>query len=207
VSGTGQTPPPAQSTAATKTRLLFLVPLGLFLGLALILSIGLRLGDPGELPSALIGAPAPDFVLPPIEGAPPVLPGLAKADLEKGQVILLNVWASWCGPCRIEHPVLMDIAASGEVALYGLNYKDEAPEALNFLAALGNPYSRSGADKSGRVGIDFGVYGVPETFVINGQGEIIYKHVGPLTARSWKNDIRPIVEAAKAAATSTAPAS
>jgi cytochrome c biogenesis protein CcmG, thiol:disulfide interchange protein DsbE len=186
------------NTQATRVRLLFIVPLIVFVGLATLLGIGLFLGDPKEIPSVLIGEPAPEFDLLPIEGSSQ-REGLAKSDLTSGEVVILNVWASWCGPCRYEHPLLMDIAKSGAVKIYGLNYKDEGAKAMNFLSELGDPYVKSGADITGRVGIDFGVYGVPETFIINGKGEIVYKHVGPIDKTSWMTKLKPVLEAAQQA--------
>lgn len=178
-------------------RRLSLIPLVIFGALALLLFVGLH-GNPQELPSALIGKPAPEFALEGIPGLPESeAGGLAKQDLAAGEIVLLNVWASWCGPCRAEHPVLMKLASDGSVPIYGLNYKDESEDALRFLGQLGNPYTKSGADVTGRVGIDFGVYGVPETFVINGRGEIIYKHVGPLTRSAWVKEIEPLIAAAR----------
>lgn len=177
-------------------RAVFLAPLALFASLAVLLYFGLQ-GNPNEIPSVLVGKPAPEFVLSAIEGVPESAGGLSKADLATGDVVLLNVWASWCGPCRIEHPVLMDAARKGSVPIYGLNYKDEGPDAMRFLGQLGDPYIKSGADVTGRVGIDFGVYGVPETFVINGKGEIVLKHVGPLDKASWAGKIEPAIEAAR----------
>lgn len=176
-------------------RPLALIPLGLFIGLAALLFVGLQ-GDPQELPSVLVGKPAPDFALGIIGDAEDPA-GLSKADLMTGETIILNVWASWCGPCRVEHPILMDIAKSASVPVYGLNYKDKPADAQRFLDQLGDPYSKIGADITGRVGIDFGVYGVPETFVINGKGEIVYKHVGPIDRQSWQNKIEPAIRASR----------
>jgi cytochrome c biogenesis protein CcmG/thiol:disulfide interchange protein DsbE len=182
-------------------RPLTFIPLVLFLGLAVLLFAGLQ-GDPSKLPSVLVGKPAPDFALMAVgapDGATLVsAPGLSKADLTTGETIVLNVWASWCGPCRVEHPLLMEVARRGDVPLYGLNYKDKPADALRFLAQLGNPYAKSGADITGRVGIDFGVYGVPETFVINGKGEIVLKHVGPIDRAAWIEKIAPAIEASRA---------
>jgi cytochrome c biogenesis protein CcmG/thiol:disulfide interchange protein DsbE len=154
--------------------------------------------NPQELRSVLIGRPAPAFELPPIEGltgpAGPV-PGLSRADLAGG-VTLVNVFASWCVPCRDEHPLLMDLARDGRFAIVGLNYKDDPANAVSFLGGLGNPYSRVGSDRSGRVGIDWGVYGVPETFVVAADGTIVDKHVGPLTPDSVKARLMPAIEKA-----------
>lgn len=176
-------------------RPLTLIPLALFVGLAALLYVGLQ-GDPQELPSVLVGKPAPDFALG-IIGDAQSKAGLSKADLMSGETVVLNVWASWCGPCRVEHPILMEVARAGSVPLYGLNYKDKPADAQRFLDQLGNPYARIGADVTGRVGIDFGVYGVPETFVINGKGEIVLKHVGPLDRQAWKDKIEPAIRASR----------
>jgi len=151
------------------------IPLIVFLLLCGALYIGLGL-DPDELPSARIDEPVPAFDAP---GLFAEESGLAAADLAAGEVVLLNVFASWCAPCKVEHPILMELAES-EVAVYGLNYKDTADDAKRFLRDLGNPYDRIGVDASGRIGIDFGVSGVPETFVIGPEGTILYKHTGPI---------------------------
>ena len=175
---------------------LALLPLVLFLGLAAIFLTQLLSGrDNLAVPSALIGEAVPLSSLPPIAALAPV-PGIAPGDF-KGSVSLLNVFASWCGPCRDEHPVLMELAKDRRFQLIGLNYKDRQANAAGFLAELGNPYTKIGSDESGRAGIDWGVYGVPETFVIGPDGVIRYKHVGPLDARSAKILME---EAAQAAA-------
>jgi cytochrome c biogenesis protein CcmG, thiol:disulfide interchange protein DsbE len=158
---------------------LTLVPALVFLLLALLFLIALRSGDPSVVPSALLGKPVPEFALPPLEGLG--LPGLTSADLSAGKVTLVNVWASWCGPCRIEHPVLMELAKRPDLRLVGINYKDEAQNGVRFLRSLGVPYQAVGMDRSGRVSIDWGVYGVPETFVVDRQGIIRFKWVGPIS--------------------------
>jgi cytochrome c biogenesis protein CcmG/thiol:disulfide interchange protein DsbE len=171
-------------------KLRALIPLGVFLGLALFLAAGLKL-DPREVPSPLIGKPAPAFAAPTLAD-----PGrtLARDDL-KGQVWLLNVWASWCAPCREEHPLLVRFAKQGHpVTLVGLNYKDERPAAQGWLQRLGDPYAVSLSDPAGRVGLEFGVYGVPETFVIDRQGLVRYKHVGPLTPEVLRDEIEPLLK-------------
>jgi cytochrome c biogenesis protein CcmG/thiol:disulfide interchange protein DsbE len=152
--------------------------------------IGLAVGltrDPGTLPSALIDHPVPTFELPALEGGE----GFSNQDLV-GQVSLVNVFASWCVPCRVEHPVLMKLAESG-VPIYGINYKDPPDQAQAWLAELGNPFQKIGADRSGRVGIEWGVYGVPETFVIDAEGRIRHKHVGPLQPRDLERTLLPIL--------------
>lgn len=184
----------SQTEAAPRRRspLVFLVPLLIFGALAIVFSIGLFSGDKSKVPSALIGRVAPAISLVPLEGlqrdGQPV-PAFSNADLGKGRATLVNVWASWCAPCRVEHPVLMGLAEAdavkqGKVALVGMNYKDEAENARRFLGALGNPFSAVGVDRAGRAAIEWGVYGVPETFVIGPNGHILDKHVGPLDAQA-----------------------
>ena len=168
-------------------RWLFLAPLLLFAIVAGYFAVGLT-HDPGTLPSALLDKPAPDFALPPLL---PNKPGLASADL-KGAPVLVNVWASWCVPCRAEHPVLTRLAR--EVPVFGFNYKDKPEDARRFLVELGDPYRRIGTDPSGRVGIDWGVYGVPETYVVDAEGRIRHRHVGPLTDRVVAETIRPLMK-------------
>jgi cytochrome c biogenesis protein CcmG/thiol:disulfide interchange protein DsbE len=169
----------------TLRRLLYLVPAVVFLAVGIGLAVGLT-RDPGTLPSALIDHPVPAFELPPLLGDA----GLSSEDL-KGQVALVNVFASWCVPCRVEHPVLMRLAEEG-VPIYGINYKDPPDQAQAWLADLGNPFQKIGADRNGRVGIEWGVYGVPETFVIDAEGRIRHKHVGPIQARDL-DTLRPIL--------------
>ena len=166
----------------------FLWPLGLFFVLAGFLAFGLKL-DPREVPSPLIGKPAPAFTAP-LLSKPDVAMG--KQDLA-GKVWLLNVWASWCVACRDEHPVLVDFAKRGVVPVYGLNYKDQRPAAFSWLRQGGNPYVDSFFDADGRIGIDFGVYGVPETFVIDREGVVRYKHIGALTPEVLRDKIEPLI--------------
>ena len=170
-------------------RLLRFLPLAAFLGIATFLGIGLY-GDPKKLPSALIDKPVPEFELPPIEGRSSAL-GLASSDL-KGGITIVNVFASWCVPCRIEHPFITALAEEG-YDVHAINYKDKPEDAMKWLNALGDPYGRIGADQDGRVGVEWGVYGVPETFFINAEGKIVYKHVGPIHERDLKDKIRPIL--------------
>ena len=169
-------------------RLVLLLPAALFAALAVALYWGLWNRD-DRLPSALIGRPVPEFDLPPIEGRQI---GLSSADL-RGQVSIVNVWASWCVPCRVETPLLVKLAEGGTAPIFGINYKDDADEALRFLDELGDPYAQIGADRSGRVAIDWGVYGLPETFVIDAEGRIAHKHVGPFDRHSLEEDILPVV--------------
>jgi cytochrome c biogenesis protein CcmG/thiol:disulfide interchange protein DsbE len=168
--------------------LVFLLPVTLFIALAVALAWGLT-RDPGELPSVLIGKSVPEFALPPVQGR---TLGLSSDDLQ-GEVSLVNVFASWCTACRDEHPLFMRLSASGVVPIHGLNYRDRPEDAASWLDELGDPYTRTGADRNGRVGIDWGVYGVPETFVVGPDGSIAYKHVGPVTERALKETILPLV--------------
>ena len=186
-----------QAPAKPPRRWLMLAPLAVFVVIGGFLYAGLSL-KPREIPSALIGKPAPQFDLPPIAERPP---GLKTADL-KGQISLVNVFASWCVACRVEHPLLMEISAAGEIPLHGLNYKDEAAAARGWLQRFGDPYGRVGADEKGRTGIDFGVYGVPETFLINKEGRIVCKHIGPIdTERDWLGKLKPAIAALQAGET------
>lgn len=166
----------------------FLLPLGIFAALVVLLAAGLTL-NPREVPSPLIGKPAPPFELPLLQQ-----PGKSFAPREmQGKVWVLNVWASWCAACREEHPVLADFAKSGAAPLYGLNYKDKREEAIAWLGRYGDPYAASIVDVDGRVGIDYGVYGVPETYVIDKAGVIRYKRIGPVTPAILNEKIVPLV--------------
>ena len=170
----------------------FLIPLGLFVALAAFLALGLQL-NPHEVPSPLVGRQAPSFALPRLGSDPAIDPGRFSPAEMKGRVWMLNVWASWCVSCRQEHPVLMDLAKSAVVPLVGLDYKDEAANARRWLVQHGDPYLLSAVDLDGRVGIDYGVYGVPETYVIDKAGTIRYKQIGPLTADVMHDKILPLV--------------
>jgi cytochrome c biogenesis protein CcmG/thiol:disulfide interchange protein DsbE len=172
----------------------YALPLIVFLVIAGFLAIGLRL-DPREVPSPFIGKPAPPFTLPQLHKPDATI---SPADM-KGQVWLLNVWASWCTSCRAEHEVVTRVAATGEVPIIGLNYKDERDAALGWLRRLGDPYKASAVDAQGDVGIDWGVYGVPETFVIDQQGVVRHKHIGPITDKSVSETILPLVRKLKGA--------
>lgn len=165
------------------------VALGLFLVLLVFLGVGLTL-NPREVPSPLIGKPAPAFRLPTVADA---AKSIGTEDL-RNQVSLLNVWASWCVSCRQEHPLLVELSRKGSVPIYGLNYKDTRTEALRWLSALGNPYVTSAFDEDGRVGIEWGVYGVPETFVVDREGIIRYKHTGPVTPEAWEKTLLPLIQ-------------
>ncbi len=169
----------------------YLIPLGLFLVLVVFLAIGLTRGDGRDkLPSALLNKPAPTFRLPQL-GDPAKT--FAAEDM-RGKVWLMNVWASWCISCRDEHPLLLQYAKSGAVPIYGFNYKDKREDAVAWLEDLGDPYVLSAADLDGRVGIDWGVYGAPETYVIDKSGTIRFKYVGAVTPDVWSGQILPLVQ-------------
>lgn len=166
----------------------FLLPLGIFLALVVFLALGLNL-NPREVPSPLVDKPAPAFQAPALARPEAQL----RRDDLLGRVWLLNVWASWCGACRDEHPVLLDFARRAQVPLIGLNYKDQRADGLAWLKERGDPYQDSVFDPDGRIGIDYGVYGVPETFVIDRAGVIRYKHIGPLTEQVLRERIEPLL--------------
>jgi cytochrome c biogenesis protein CcmG/thiol:disulfide interchange protein DsbE len=168
----------------------YLLPLGAFVLLVGFLAAGLSL-DPREVPSPLVGKPAPRFELPQLGDS---AAKFAPANL-KGKVWLLNVWASWCVSCREEHPLLVEFAKSGLVPLIGLDYKDQAADAQRWLKQFGNPYTLSAVDSDGRVGIDYGVYGVPETYVIDKEGIIRYKQIGAVTPEALSQKILPLIQA------------
>lgn len=167
----------------------FLLPLVIFLTVVGFLAVGLKL-DPREVPSPLVGKSAPMFNLPRLDNPENTI---SPKDL-LGQVWLFNVWASWCGACRDEHPVLVSLSKSAVVPIYGMNYKDTRPEAQQWLEQGGNPYIASAVDADGRVGIDYGVYGVPETYVIDKAGVIAYKQIGPVTEEVLRDKILPLVK-------------
>ena len=173
------------------------LPLLIFTALAGLFWYALHGGDPSLLPSPLIGKPVPNFTLPPIEGLSPEgkeVPGFASSDLAQGEPTIVNVFASWCVECQVEHPVLLALGQQSGLRLYGIDYKDDAASARRFLGRYGNPYAKVGADAPGRVAIDFGVYGVPETYVITGDGKVAYRHVGPLTEDAMKEKILPLLK-------------
>ncbi len=174
-----------------------ILPFAIFAGLAGLFWFALHTGDPSRLPSALIGKPVPEFALPPLEGLTSdggeEVQGFAASDLATGAPTIVNVFASWCVPCLEEHPMLMALAAEPGIRIYAINYKDDPASARRFLGRYGNPFSRVGIDNSGRTAIDFGVYGVPETYVISGDGKIAYRHVGPLTEEAITTKILPLL--------------
>lgn len=173
-------------------RLKLFIPLGIFAVLAVLFWRGLSL-DPTEMPSSRIGDPMPAFNLPTVRDADA---GVTEETL-KGQVSLVNVWATWCAACRIEHPFLVDLAEQG-MPIYGINYKDDVEEAKRWLAQLHDPYRLSVVDQDGRLGVDLGVFGAPETYVVDKQGVIRYRHVGVVDQRIWDEKLGPLVERLKA---------
>jgi cytochrome c biogenesis protein CcmG, thiol:disulfide interchange protein DsbE len=195
---------PVKDASPWQRRLIVFVPLVAFLALAGLFMLRLGAGDPSRIPSALIGHPAPQTDLPPLAGlerdGKPV-PGLDGADL-KGHVTVLNVWASWCVPCRDEAPLLMELAADPRIRVIGINYKDQPDNARRFLGRFGNPFVANGADVNGRAAIEWGVYGVPETFIIGRDGRIAYKLIGPITPDNLGQSLKPAIEKALAVANS-----
>ena len=186
--------------APARNRLIVLVPLLAFLGLAGLFMLRLGAGDPSRIPSALIGQPAPETRLPGLAGLQrdgKEVPGLDSASFN-GAVTLLNVWASWCVPCRDEAPLLVQLGADQRIRIAGINYKDQPENARRFLDRYGNPFAANGVDANGRAGIEWGVYGVPETFVIGRDGHISYKLIGPITAENLQSTLMPAIEKALA---------
>ena len=179
------------------TRLVFLIPLLAFAALAVWFAQGLN-RDPSYIPSMLIDRPVPDFSLPPIEGR---TEAFASEDL-KGRVSMVNIFGSWCASCEIEHPVLMAIAREGVAPIYGLNWKDVPEAGAEWLQARGDPYAKIGDDADGRVAIDFGVTGAPETFIVDQDGRVRHKHVGPISKEDWRNVLKPMIEDLKRASAS-----
>ena len=176
-------------SGAKRFRLGYAVPLIALVALVAILGIGLTL-DPRKVPSPLIGKPVPKFSLPPVKGR---TLGLASVDL-KGEVSIVNVFASWCVACKEELPVFMQMKREGRVPIHGLNYKDRPEDAEKWLDELGDPYTRTGSDLNGRVAIDWGVYGVPETFLVDREGRIMFKQIGPVTPQLVKEKLLPLIE-------------
>ena len=182
-----------------RNSFLALLPFLIFGAIAAVFYYQLSAGPPSKLPSAMIGRKAPEFSLPAVPGLIAegrLVPGFATRDLAIGKPILLNVFASWCAPCHEEHPLLMELAKDSRILIYGLNYKDQPDNARRFLGARGNPYAAVGVDPAGRAAIDFGVYGVPETFLISGDGTIAYKLVGQITPENVRAALLPEIEKA-----------
>jgi cytochrome c biogenesis protein CcmG/thiol:disulfide interchange protein DsbE len=184
----------AQSPRPARRRYVLLVPLAVFAVLAGVFLVRLLSGgDVSEIPSALVGKPAPEVSLPALDGLG--VPGLSRADLA-GKVTLVNVFASWCGPCRVEHEQLKALAADKRIQVVGINYKDVPENARRFLGQLGNPYAAVGVDERGRAAIDWGVYGVPETFLVGRDGTILRKFIGPILPETLDTTVRPAIEEA-----------
>lgn len=166
----------------------YVIPVAVLAVLAAFFARGLQL-EPSYIPSPLVGKPAPEFTLPALENPERTV---SSEDLE-GRMSLLNVWATWCPGCRDEHAFLMELSQSSGVPIYGLNWEDERDKALDWLERLGNPYVASGFDEDGQVAVEWGVYGAPETFLVDRDGTVLHKHVGPLTASIWREDFVPII--------------
>ena len=189
-----------QNANVRRRRIVVLAPLVIFLGLASLFLLRLYAGDPSLIPSALIGHPVPQTTLPPVAGlerdGTPV-PGIDPGSF-KGAVTVVNVWASWCVPCHDEAPLLLQLAQDSRLRLIGINYKDGPDNARRFLGRYGNPFAAAGADQSGRAAIEWGVYGVPETFLVGRDGRIAFKLVGPIGAENFANQVKPQIEKALA---------
>ena len=189
------TPEAGRKDEPQRARLwIVLIPVVVFAAIAALFWKGLS-GEPSKIPSALIGKPVPEFTLAAVPGL--TVPGFSTADLKSGKVTVVNVWASWCAPCRIEHPLLLELARRDDIALVGINYKDAPENAARFLGTLGQPFAAVGMDADGRTAVGWGVYGVPETFVIDGQGIIRYKHIGPLSPEAIVGPLAAEIEKAK----------
>jgi cytochrome c biogenesis protein CcmG/thiol:disulfide interchange protein DsbE len=184
-----------------RRRIVVLLPLAVFLGLVALFLVRLFAGDPSTLPSALIGHPVPQTALPPVAGLErdgALVPGIDPSRFA-GAVTVVNVWASWCVPCHDEAPLLLQLAKDSRLRLIGINYKDRPDNARRFLGRYGNPFAAAGADDNGRAGIEWGVYGVPETFVVGRDARIAYKLVGPITEENLDSTLKPQIEKALAA--------
>jgi len=189
-----------QDPGVQRRRMIVLIPLVAFLGLAALFMYRLGAGDPSRIPSALIGHAAPPTNLPALAGLErdgKAVPGLDSSAFQ-GEVTLLNVWASWCVPCRDEAPLLLSLAADRRIRVAGINYKDQADNARRFLGRYGNPFTANGVDANGRASIEWGVYGVPETFVVGRDGRIAYKLIGPITPENLDKALKPAIEKALA---------
>jgi cytochrome c biogenesis protein CcmG/thiol:disulfide interchange protein DsbE len=194
-----------EKSEAPRRRLIVFLPLALFLALAALFFLRLGGSDPSRVPSALIGRPAPATVLPPVEGLErdgKPLPGIAP-EIFAGKVTLVNVWASWCVPCHDEAPLLHQLAQDQRIQIVGIDYKDKPENARRFLGRYGNPFAATGADDNGRASIEWGVYGVPETFLVGRDGRIAYKLIGPITPENLQAELKPAIEKALRAAPSS----
>jgi cytochrome c biogenesis protein CcmG/thiol:disulfide interchange protein DsbE len=192
-----------------KSAFMRLLPFLAFAAIAVSFGFALMTAEPSKIPSTLIGRTVPQSAFPAIEGLAAEgtdVPGFTSADLAKGKVTIVNFWASWCAQCVEEHPLLDKLAASSGAELFGVNYKDTTVAARRYLGRYGNPYAAIGTDANGRTAIDWGVYGMPETFIINGKGAIVYKHVGPLSEDAIAAKVMPAIEKAKSAAVASQPA-
>ena len=189
-----------EAPAPRKRKGWVIAPLIIFVLLAAAFAFSLSSGDPSKLPSALIGKPAPEAQFGPLEGmkvGDTQVPGFDEKSLSQGNVTVVNFWASWCVPCVQEHPMLIALKERTGVAIYGVNYKDQPSAARRFIGRYGNPYEKIGTDPTGRGAIEWGVYGMPETFIIDGKGQIAYKHVGPISEKSLVQDVIPAIEKAR----------
>jgi cytochrome c biogenesis protein CcmG, thiol:disulfide interchange protein DsbE len=194
---TEQAPPPPEPARRSRLALL---PIVLFGAIGLMFLLALRTSDPQKLPSTLIGKPAPKLELPALEGlndAGKNVPGVGPADLTRGTPVIVNFWASWCAPCVAEHPLLIILKEKSGVPLIGVNYKDQTAGARRFLGRYGNPFNAVGVDPNGRAAIEWGVYGMPETFIVDTQGRIAYKHIGALTQEAVDNVLIPAINKAR----------
>ena len=191
-------PPLPMGQAPRRNSFLMVLPLIVFLGLAALFWFRLGAGDPSRIPSALIGRPAPQTILPPLDGltsdGKPV-PGIDPAAF-KGRVSIVNVWASWCVPCHDEAPLLTQLGKDTQIQVIGINYKDSPENARRFLGRYGNPFGMVGVDGNGRAAIEWGVYGVPETFIVGREGKIVYKLVGPITPDNLDSVVKAEIEKA-----------
>jgi len=184
-----------------RPKLMRLLPVIFFAVVAGFFAMALRSGDPSLLPSTMVGKEVPKGDFPPVEGLETAdgkpETGFTSADLAKGRVSVVNYWASWCVPCIEEHPVLVKLKSASDVDIYGINYKDRADAARRFIGRFGNPYTAVGTDAQGRAAIEWGVYGTPETFIVNGKGQIVYKHVGPISEEALQTKLLPAIEKAR----------
>lgn len=210
LAGTKKQSAPAGEPEPRRRSAFVVLPVAMFFGLATMFAFALFSGDPSKLPSALIGRPAPNVDFAAMEGlieAGKPVPGFTAAELATGEPQLVNFWASWCIPCVQEHPMLLELKKRTGVSILGVNYKDEAAAGRRFIGRYGNPYRAVGVDPLGRGAIEWGVYGMPESFVVDGKGRIVYKHVGPISPASLEEKVIPAIEKArKGQAGATAPA-